>query len=92
MADAGPRVVRVPSLGSPRRLAVEMVVDTRRALGLTHEEMAERYALLLETPVTPASVREWESGRVVPPGDVVMATMLLATQRQDLRLQEFVES
>lgn len=85
-------IIRPAGQGSPRRLAIAFLADTRRALGLSRSEFAERLATLLEDPVSEAQVRGWEDGQLVLPAEVLMAAMLLPAQEQQLHLDEWLEA
>jgi DNA-binding transcriptional regulator YiaG len=85
-------VLRPEAQPHPRALAIAFLADTRRALGLSREEFAGRLAAVLQEPVSEAQVREWEeSEAAAPPGDVLMAAMLLPAYGQETRLRRWLE-
>jgi hypothetical protein len=56
------------------------MVDTRDELELSPDAMAARLSRILGEPVTAAQVLAYEDPRCVPPGDVLMAAMLLRAE------------
>jgi hypothetical protein len=76
------RVLRLerPSTPTPRALAREVMVDTRDELELSPHAMAARLTRILGEPVTAGQVLAYEDPRCIPPGDLVIAAMLLRAE------------